>query len=106
MSRAQETIVIQAPVARVFQVIRDYERYPEFLPEMQSVHVLSRHDNVVVARFELELMMRFSYTLRLQEDAPNRVSWSLEEARTLVANDGAWELEAEGPNTTRAVYSL
>lgn len=105
MSRAQETIVINAPLARVYAIITDYECYPEFLPEMTAVSVLSRHDNVVVARFDLELMMmRFSYTLRLQEDPP-ALTWSLEEGKMMVANNGAWQLVAEG-DTTRATYAL
>ncbi|HSI04873.1 MAG TPA: SRPBCC family protein, partial [Myxococcota bacterium] len=47
MSRAEETIVIDAPLAKVWSVVTDYERYPEFLPEMTSVSIVSRHDNVV-----------------------------------------------------------
>jgi coenzyme Q-binding protein COQ10 len=105
MSRAEETIVIDAPLAKVYGLITDYERYPEFLPEMTSVSIVSRHDNVVVARFDLELMMRFSYTLRLQQDPPAAVRWTLESAGMMVANSGSWQLVAEG-DKTRATYVL
>ncbi len=105
MPNAQEHILIDAPIERVFSVITDYPRYPEFLPEMKEVQVLSRHDGVVVVRFELELLMRVSYTLRLIEDAPSSVRWSLEEAKMLAENDGGWRLEVED-GKTRATYSL
>ncbi len=105
MSRAEETIVIDAPAAKVWSVVTDYERYPEFLPEMTSVTILSRHENVVVARFDLELMMRFSYTLRLQEEPPTALRWTLESAGMMVANSGGWQLTAEGQKT-RATYVL
>jgi coenzyme Q-binding protein COQ10 len=105
MSRAEETIVIDAPLAKVYALITDYERYPEFLPEMTAVSILSRHDNVVVARFDLELMMRFSYTLRLEEEPPAAVRWTLESASMMVSNSGAWQLVAEG-DKTRATYVL
>lgn len=104
MGRVEESIVIQAPIERVFSVITDYEAYPEFLPDMQAVHVLMRHDDVVVARFELELMMRFDYTVRLQEEPPHGVTWSLQEAKALLRNDGGWRLEAAEGGATRAVY--
>ncbi|MEZ0311838.1 MAG: type II toxin-antitoxin system RatA family toxin [Myxococcota bacterium] len=105
MSRAEETIVIDAPLAKVWSVVTDYERYPEFLPEMTSVSIVSRHDNVVVARFDLELMMRFSYTLRLEEDPPAALRWTLDSAGMMVSNSGGWQLEAEGQKT-RATYVL
>jgi coenzyme Q-binding protein COQ10 len=106
MSRAEETILIDAPLAKVYGIITDYERYPEFLPEMTSITIESRHDNVVVARFDLELMMmRFSYTLRLEENAPAELSWTLGEGKMMVANNGGWKLVAEG-DKTRATYAL
>ena len=106
MTKTQQQVVINAPIERVFDVIVDYERYPEFLPEMKAVEVLSRNDGVVIVRFELELIMRFVYTLRLLEDAPHSVRWSLEEAKIMSSNAGGWQLESLGPNSTRASYRI
>jgi coenzyme Q-binding protein COQ10 len=105
MPQTEQQIVIDAPVNRVFGVIADYERYPEFLPDMKRVEVLSRHDGLLVVRFEVELVMRVSYTLRMQEDAPRSITWTLEEAKMLSENNGGWRLEPEG-NQTRATYTL
>jgi len=105
MPRAEQTIVIDAPIDRVYKVITDYERYPEFLPDMKEVRVLSRQDGVVIVRFELELIMRVSYTLRLQEDPPAQVSWRLESAKMIAENNGGWRLASEG-DKTRAAYAL
>src|SRR5262245_49539911 len=100
MGRAENTVLIEAPVERVFDVISAYEKYPEFLPEMYAVRVLSRHGNVVTARFALELMMRFDYTLRLVEEAPRAIGWSLVDAKILLASSGGWRLDpAEGGGT-------
>lgn len=105
MSRVEETIVIDAPLAKVWSVITDYERYPEFLPEMTAVSIVSRHENIVVAKFDLEIMMRFSYSLRLQEEAPASINWTLDSAGMMISNSGGWQLVAEG-NKTRATYVL
>ena len=87
-------------------MITDYERYPEFLPEINAVRVVSRHDNVVTAAFDLELMkMRLSYTLRLQEEPDAIVSWTLVDSKMMNANNGGWKLVAQG-NATRATYAL
>lgn len=105
MASARETVLINAPLAKVYGIITDYERYPQFLPEMTSVSIVSRHDNVVVARFDLELMMRFSYTLRLEEEPPAALRWTLDAATMMVSNSGSWRLEAVGEQT-RATYVL
>jgi coenzyme Q-binding protein COQ10 len=105
MPTAEQQVVIDAPVERVFATIIDYERYPEFLPDIKQVHVLERHDGLAVVRFELELIMRVSYTLRLSEEPPYRLSWTLEQAKMLAENNGGWTLVREGEKT-RATYAL
>ncbi len=107
MPRIERDIVIDAPIERVFDVIADYQRYPEFLPDMKAVTVHSRHDDgVLIAEFELELIMRISYTLRLTEDRPHRVRWALESAKMMTQNDGGWTLGSTDDGHTRAVYDL
>ena len=105
MPKAERDILIDASPEHVFSVITDYERYPEFLPEMRSVQVISRQDGIARVRFELELIMRISYTLRLREDGPLRLSWSLEEAKMLELNEGGWRLESVA-GKTKATYAL
>lgn len=105
MPRAEQQVVIDAPVDKVFGIITDYERYPEFLPDMKEVIVLDRNDGVARVRFELELIMRVSYTLRLVESPPTGLAWTLEEAKMMVENVGGWTLVPEGQRT-RATYAL
>lgn len=106
MPKIEHEIIIEAPIDRVFAVIADYERYPEFLPDMKNVRVESHHDGVTVAHFELEIIMRISYTLRLVEDSPHRVAWSLESAKMIQENNGTWDLSETPEGHTRALYGL
>lgn len=106
MPRAEREILIDAPIEHVFDVIADYERYTEFLPETRDVRLLSRHDGIAVVRFELQLIMRIVYTLRIVEEARQGVRWSLADGRLMTQNDGAWALEQVTPRQTRAKYSL
>jgi coenzyme Q-binding protein COQ10 len=105
MPRVEHSVVIEAPIAEVYSIITDYERYPEFLPDMKEVRIIDRHDGVALVRFELELVMRLSYTLRLVEDPPGKVGWTLEEAKMMEENIGGWTLVEDGPRT-RATYAL
>jgi coenzyme Q-binding protein COQ10 len=99
------TTTIAVPVEFFWGLITDYERYPEMLDEMKSVRVLSRTDNEVVVAFTVKVMLKsFSYTLKLVEERPNRLTWSLVDSDTLSVSNGGWVLEALGPTTTRAHY--
>lgn len=102
----REEIVIDAPLERVYDTITDYERYPEFLPENQAVTVLERDGDTVKVRFEVEMVMRVEYTLSIVERAPDRVEWTLVDARMLSENKGGWSLERVSESQTRAVYTL
>jgi coenzyme Q-binding protein COQ10 len=106
MPKAEQQVVINAPIDRVFDIIVDYERYPEFLPDMRQVQLLSRNDGVSVVSFELELIMRIGYTLRLVEDKPTSVQWTLDKAKMMSSNEGGWKLEDLGGGKTRATYGL
>lgn len=106
MAKTRQEVIIRAPIQRVFDVIADYERYPEFLPEIKAAHVLSRQDGVSLVRFELELIMRIVYSLRLLEDPPHSVRWFLEEAKIMSSNEGAWKLESLDAQSTRAIYDI
>jgi ribosome-associated toxin RatA of RatAB toxin-antitoxin module len=106
MAKAEHDIVIDAPIDKVFDIIVDYEKYPEFLPEMRSAQVHSRTDGIAVVSFELEIIMRLGYTLRLLEDRPTAVTWTLKAAKMMSANSGGWRLESLGPSSTKATYGL
>ena len=41
MAKAERSVVIEAPPEKVFAVIADYQKYPEFLPEVKKVKVES-----------------------------------------------------------------
>jgi coenzyme Q-binding protein COQ10 len=106
MPKVEQQVVINAPIDKVFDVIVDYERYPEFLSDVRQAQILSQNDGVSVVSFELELIMRIGYTLRLVEDRPTSVHWTLEKAKMMSSNEGGWRLEDLGGGKTRATYGL
>lgn len=106
MAGASRTVTIKAPIEKVWSVVTDYEKYPEFLAEQTTVKVKSRTGNVVEAVFGLKLMMEIKYTLRLTETAPTKMSWTMLEGQMMKSNEGGWTLEAISPTETRATYSI
>lgn len=106
MAGARQEISIDAPVENVFEVITDYERYCDFLPEIKRAEIISRNEDALVVCFELEIVMRLSYTLELRQEKPHSVKWTLKEAKMMSSNDGLWHLRPQDDGGTHATYEV
>jgi ribosome-associated toxin RatA of RatAB toxin-antitoxin module len=111
MSSARQSVIIEADLPTVWGVVRDYEHYPEFIPEMRSVRVLRKADTAQDVEFgiELELLgMRKTvhYTLAMTDTPPNRIDWTLVRSDVLKGDDGGWEFRSLGERRTEATYHI
>ncbi|MCP3137469.1 type II toxin-antitoxin system RatA family toxin [Pyxidicoccus xibeiensis] len=106
MPGATRTIVINAPVEKVFDVITQYDRYPEFLPEVKEIRTANREGNTVVIHYKVEVMKTVRYSIRVTEERPRRMSWTFIEGEVMKDNKGSWVLEPEGEGKTRATYNV
>ena len=106
MAGATRTIVINAPIEKVFSVVSDLESYPKFLPEVKGIKVTREGADTLLADYEVDMIKRIKYTLRLKMEAPKKMSWSWVKGEMMKDNQGGWTLEALGPNQTQAVYTV
>ncbi len=106
MPWAERSIEIDAPPESVWEVITDFESYPEFLSDMRSVRVASRSERGATVRFELDLIKRVRYTLAFEADPPRRLAWSLVRGDFMRRNEGSWELQELEGGRTRATYRI
>ncbi len=106
MAGATRSIVIDAPVEKVFAVIRDYERYPEFLPEVKRIRLENRKGNEVDAHYEVDVVKTIKYSIRLVEDPPGGVRWTFLSGELMRDNRGSWSLEPLPDGKTRATYQI
>jgi ribosome-associated toxin RatA of RatAB toxin-antitoxin module len=105
MSVVKREIVVDVPVERFFDLVVDYERYPEFVPGIRKCRVL-REGGEKHVEYELDLgVRRIRYVLRHEEQRPRKVTWSLVSGDMMQLSNGSWELEDVG-GRTRAVYSV
>jgi coenzyme Q-binding protein COQ10 len=99
-------VVIEVPRQRLWSIIVDYERYPEFVPSMRGCRVLRREGGCVDAEYDLDLgLKRIRYTLRHLEEAPARLTWHLVGGEWMKISNGSWDLADLG-GRTRAHYSV
>lgn len=106
MAGAQRTITINAPVEKCWSVISDYERYPEFLPEVKKIRTFNRRGAEVDVQYEAEVVKVIKYTVHMKEEAPKKLSWSFIDGEFMKDNKGGWVLEDGGSGTTKATYNI
>ena len=106
MPAAERTIIINTPVSVLYNVITDYEKYPEFLQEVSKVEIVSRTGNIVRAKYTVKLIKTISYVIDLTENENASVKWNLVESSIMKSNVGGWTLKDLGDGRTEATYGL
>ena len=75
MAGASRSIVINAPVDKVFDVVTGYDAYPQFMKEAKEVKILQRSGNEVTVGYKVDLVLKtVKYTLKMKEERPSKVS--------------------------------
>ena len=105
MAAVTKEIVISVPIERFYDIVVDYERYPEFVPGIRSCRVRYGAGEKQV-EYELDLgVKRIRYVLRHEERRPTRVAWSLVSGEMMKVSNGSWEL-SDAAGKTRALYTV
>jgi coenzyme Q-binding protein COQ10 len=105
MAEVTREIVMACTPERLFDVLVDYPRYPEFVPGIKGCRVVPGKGGRRV-EYQLDLgMKRITYVLLHVEERPARVSWSLDSGDALKVSNGSWVLTPEGSGT-RARYTV
>ena len=106
MAKAVAEIEINAPIKTVFDVVTDYEAYPDFLSDCKNVEVLKKTKTSAEVLFEVSVIKKIKYTLNMKFKAPKKVTWSLVKGDFMKSNDGSWDLEEVKKGVTKAIYSI
>ncbi len=107
---SSSTIIIDAPLDSVSQVLFDIEKYPLWSGAIKKVDVLDRDDKGRTLKATLVIdagALKDSVTLEYNwSQAPARLDFVLEDANLLTKMDGAYLLKAIDADTTSVTYEL
>jgi ribosome-associated toxin RatA of RatAB toxin-antitoxin module len=89
-------------------VILDFEKYADFLPEVERVEVHEQSDEAAKVTFHVHIAfagidVRTEYTVRYAIHGES-IRWELESSPSLTKNTGGWKLEETDDGETRAHY--
>src|SRR4051794_4840569 len=104
-STAEATEVFNCRPEQFFEIVADYERYPDFLSEVKSCRVLEAQGNRKLVEYDVSLIKTFRYSLWHTEDKPNGIKWDFAGGDVFKTCSGLWKLEAEA-DRCRATYQV
>jgi uncharacterized membrane protein len=106
---SSSTIVIEAPMSHVSEVLFDLEKYPEWSDSITKVKVSERDESGRVTGATLTISagaLKDEVSLSYNWDgAPGRLEFELEDANMLTKMDGAYILKDLG-DETEVTYEL
>ena len=108
MAQASKSVTINVPPDKLFDIIADYEKYPEFLPEVKKVKVEAGQGAIKEVTYTVDIKAKvINYTLKHTAERPNKLAWTMIKGEMMKGNDGTWVLKAGAqPGTTDATYTI
>jgi hypothetical protein len=107
---SKSLISIDAPIADVQKALFDLDKYPEWSTQIKSAEALARDDQGRITKVKMSIdagMMKDRLTLDYDwSQAPNKLSFSLDEADLLTGMDGIYTITSVDEDTTEVSYEL
>lgn len=105
MPGAKHTEVFNCTPEQFWKIVADYEKYPEFLPEVKACHVVETQGKKKLVEYKVSVLKNFSYSLWMTESEPELLTWEFAGGDIFKTSTGSWKLEAEA-GKTRATYTV
>jgi hypothetical protein len=107
---SKSLISIDAPIEVVQKALFELDKYPEWSSQIKSAEALARDDQGRITKVKMSIdagMMKDRPTLDYDwSQAPNKLSFSLDEADLLTSMDGVYTISAIDADTTEVTYEL
>jgi len=104
------TITIDAPITEVQKVLFALDKYPEWSTQIKSAEALDHDDQGRITKVKMSIdagMMKDRPTLDYDwSEAPNKLSFSLEDADLLTGMNGIYSFKSIDEDTTEVTYQL
>ena len=107
---SKSLISIDAPIEAVQKALFELDKYPEWSAQIKSAEALARDDQGRITKVKMSIdagMMKDRPVLDYDwSQAPNKLSFSLDEADLLTSMDGVYTITAIDEDTTEVTYEL
>ncbi len=106
MAKSSIIKVFSAPIEKVYEVITDYSSYPQFVPGIKSVEIISSEGNLTQVKYNVNIIKDITYILEMNHHSLNKISWELVSGDILKVNRGHWNLVDLKNGKTEVSYEI
>ena len=107
MAGAKHTTTMNVPLEALWEVITNYEEYPEFVEGLESLTVTKKEGKHTWADYVVSMFgKRIKYSVKHTETPKKGLKWTMTEGEFFKSNDGSWELKEDGDDAVEATYSV
>jgi hypothetical protein len=107
---SKSLISIEAPIEVVQKALFELDKYPEWSLQIKSAEALAHDDQGRITKVKMSIdagMMKDRLTLDYDwSQAPNKLSFSLDEADLLTSMDGVYTITSIDEENTEVSYEL
>lgn len=103
MADVKHTEYFDCTPEQFFDLLVDYEKYSEFLNEVESCKIVSSDGDAKLVEYTVSVIKKFNYVNKHFEEKPNLVSWEFQSGDLFKSMKGHWKLEEEN-GKTKAEY--
>ena len=96
MASAKVTESFNCTDQEFFDLIADYESYPEFLSEVKEVKVLKRSAGKVEMEYSVSVIKTFKYKLLTEEKRPSSIKFKFISGDVFKSMSGSWTITPDG----------
>ena len=105
MAKTTHTEVFNCSVQEFYDLVSDYEKYPEFINEVKAVEILKNEDGTKLVKYDVSVIKTISYVLETRETPPSEIHWDFTKGDIFKTMSGSWILEDEA-GKCRAQYTV
>jgi len=110
--------LVKASRNNVLKVLKDYKKYPEFMPNVTRIEIVEQRGNDAVLNYTLTLPLGNikKYRLKISERAPGNqfsiIEWQLQKwpelkmEETITDTAGYWRIEEKSENDSLVLYHV
>lgn len=106
MASASRTEVVDVDINKLYEVLADYAKYPEFVDGVSEIKVMSQNETSAKVEYGINMIKNFKYIINIKQERPTRISWTLDSGDLFKKNNGEWKLKDLGNGKTEVTYSL
>ena len=106
MADAQTTETFNCTPQEFFNIVVDYEKYPEFLAEVKACKVLKSEGDSKLVDYKVSVVKAMQYQLKTKEIAPSLVSWDFAGGDAFKTMNGSWKIEEAAGGKCKCTYSV